>query len=267
MVKGLDAMKIDSSVAAVVTGGASGLGEASARALAAKGARVALFDLNEERGRMVAADIGGTFCKVDVSDEDSVDAGFAAARAAHGQERVLVCCAGIGTIGKIVKRDKETGAISHLPVKLFRKTLDVNLVGTFQCVAKAAAGMMAIEGLEDGERGAIVCTASVAAVDGQVGQVAYSASKGGVMGMILPVARDFMSEGIRINAILPGIFNTPLLAGLPQNVQDVLSASVPFPKRLGKPEEYANLVMTMVENGYFNGETVRLDGAIRMPPR
>ena len=165
-------MKIDSSIAAVVTGGASGLGEASARALAAKGAKVAIFDLNEERGASVAADIGGTFCKVDVSDEASVDAGFAQARAAHGQERVLVVCAGIGTIGKTIKRDRETGDISHLPVELFLKTIRVNLGGTFQCVAKAAAGMMTLAGLEDGERGAMVCTASVAAVDGQIGQVA-----------------------------------------------------------------------------------------------
>ena len=260
-------MKVDSSTAAVVTGGASGLGEASARALAAKGAKVALFDLNEERGAAVAAEIGGTFCKVDVSDEASVDAGFAKARAAHGQERVLVCCAGIGTIGKTVRRDKETGAPGHLPVELFRKTITVNLLGTFQCVAKSAAGMMLLDGLEDGERGAMVCTASVAAVDGQIGQVAYSASKGGVVGMTLPIARDFMSEGIRINTILPGIFNTPLLAGLPQNVQDALGAAVPFPKRLGKAEEYASLVLTMVENGYLNGECVRLDGAIRMAPR
>ncbi len=260
-------MKVDTSISAVVTGGASGLGEASARALAAKGAKVALFDLNEERGEAVAAELGGIFCKVDVSDEASVDAGFDRAREAHGQERVLVVCAGIGTIGKTVSRNKETGKISHMPVEQFRKTLEVNLVGTFQCIAKSAAGMMTLEGLEDGERGAIVNTASVAAVDGQIGQVAYSASKGGVVGMTLPIARDLMSEGIRINTILPGIFNTPLLAGLPQNVQDVLSASVPFPKRLGRPEEYADLVLTMVENGYFNGETVRLDGAIRMPPR
>ncbi len=260
-------MKLDSAIAAVVTGGASGLGEASARAMAAKGVKVALFDLNAERGEAVAAEIGGIFCKVDVSDEASVDAGFAKARAAHGQERVLVCCAGIGTIGKIVRRDKETGTPSHMPVELFRKTITVNLLGTFQCVAKAATGMMTLDGLEDGERGAIVCTASVAAVDGQIGQVAYSASKAGVVGMTLPVARDFMSEGIRINTILPGTFNTPLLANLPQNVQDSLGAAVPFPKRLGKPEEYANLVLTMVENGYFNGECVRLDGAIRMAPR
>lgn len=260
-------MKIDSSIAAVVTGGASGLGEASARALAAKGANVAIFDLNEERGESVAKDIGGTFCKVDVSDEASVDAGFAKARAAHGQERVLVCCAGIGTIGKTVKRDRESGAISHLPVGLFMKTIQVNLLGTFQCVAKAAAGMMTLDGLEDGERGAMVVTSSVAAEDGQIGQVAYAASKAAVMGMTLPIARDFMAEGIRINAIQPGIFATPLLAGLPEKAQESLAAAVPFPKRLGKPEEYAGLVMFMLETGYFNGASVRLDGAIRMPPK
>ncbi|MBT2134566.1 SDR family NAD(P)-dependent oxidoreductase [Croceibacterium sp. LX-88] len=260
-------MRIDSSIAAIVTGGASGLGEASARALAAKGAKVALFDLNEERGRQVAEEIGGIVCKVDVSDEASVDAGFAKAREAHGQERVLVTCAGIGTIGKTTRRDRETGAISHFPVDLFMKTIKVNLLGTFQCVAKAAAGMMTLDGLEDGERGAIVCTASVAAVDGQIGQVAYAASKAAVAGMTLPVARDLMSEGIRVNTILPGIFNTPLLAGLPEAAQQSLAAAVPFPKRLGRPEEYANLVMTMLETGYFNGETVRLDGAIRMPPK
>ena len=230
-------MKIDSSMAAIVTGGASGLGEASARALAAKGAKVAIFDLNAERGEAVAKDIGGTFCKVDVSDEAAVDAGFAKAREAHGQERVLVCCAGIGTIGKTTRRDKETGEISHLPVDLFVKTLKVNLVGTFQCIAKAAAGMMTLDGLEDGERGAMVCTASVAAVDGQIGQVAYAASKAGVAGMTLPIARDLMSEGIRINTILPGNFNTPLLAGLPEKAQVALAAAVPFPKRLGRPEE------------------------------
>lgn len=260
-------MKIDSSIAAVVTGGASGLGEASARALAAKGAKVAIFDLNEERGEGVAKDIGGTFCKVDVSDEASVDAGFAKARAAHGQERVLVCCAGIGTIGKTVKRDRETGAISHLPVGLFQKTIAVNLLGTFQCVAKSATGMMTLEGQEDGERGAMVVTSSVAAEDGQIGQVAYAASKAAVMGMTLPIARDFMQEGIRINAIQPGIFATPLLAGLPEKAQEALAAAVPFPKRLGKPEEYASLVLMMLETGYFNGASVRLDGAIRMPPK
>jgi NAD(P)-dependent dehydrogenase (short-subunit alcohol dehydrogenase family) len=243
------------------------LGEASARTLAAKGVRVALFDLNEDRANQVAAEIGGIACRVDVSDEASVDAGFARARAAHGQERVLVNCAGIGTIGKTVRRDRDSGEISHLPVELFLRTIKVNLLGTFQCIAKSAAGMMTLDGLEDGERGAIVNTASVAAVDGQVGQVAYAASKGGVVGMTLPIARDLMTEGIRVNTILPGIFDTPLLAGLPEKARDVLSQSVPFPKRLGRPEEYAHLVLTMIENGYFNGEHVRLDAAIRMPPR
>jgi NAD(P)-dependent dehydrogenase (short-subunit alcohol dehydrogenase family) len=260
-------MKIDQSTPAVVTGGASGLGEASARALAAKGARVAIFDLNEERGEGVAKDIGGTFCKADVSDEGSVDAAFARARQAHGQERVLVCCAGIGTIGKTVRRDRDSGEISHLPVDLFMKTIKVNLLGTFQCVAKAATGMMTLDGLEDGERGAMVVTSSVAAEDGQIGQDAYAASKAAVLGMTLPIARDFMQEGIRINAIQPGIFATPLLAGLPEKAQEALAAAVPFPKRLGKPEEYAKLVLMMLETGYFNGESVRLDGAIRMPPK
>lgn len=261
------AIRIESGTVAVVTGGASGLGEASARALAERGAKVALFDLNEDRGTKLAAEIGGTFCKVDVSDEQSVDAGFAAARAAHGQERILVTCAGIGTIGKTVRRDRDSGEISHMPVDLFLRTVKVNLLGTFQCVAKAATGMMALDPLEDGERGAIVCTASVAATDGQIGQVAYAASKAGVAGMTLPIARDFMSEGIRINTILPGIFNTPLLAGLPEKAQQAIAASVPFPKRLGKAEEFADLVVTMIQNGYFNGESVRLDGAIRLAPR
>ena len=260
-------MKIDQSIAAVVTGGASGLGEASARALAAKGAKVAIFDLNQERGEAVAQAIGGIYCNVDVSDEASVDAGFARARSAHGQERVLVCCAGIGTIGKTVKRDRETGEISHFPVEQFMKTIRVNLLGTFQCVAKSATGMMTLDGLEDGERGAMVVTSSVAAEDGQIGQVAYAASKAAVMGMTLPIARDFMQEGIRINAIQPGIFATPLLAGLPEKAQESLASAVPFPKRLGQPDEYAGLAMFMLETGYFNGESVRLDGAIRMPPK
>ena len=260
-------MKIDSSVAAVVTGGASGLGEASARALAAKGAKVALFDLNLERAEALAAELGGVACRVDVSDEASVDAGFAKARAAHGQERVLVNCAGIGTVGKIVRRDRETGAISHFPVDQYIKTLMINQVGTFQCTAKAAVGMMTLDPLEFGERGVVVCTASVAAQDGQIGQVAYASSKAGVAGMTLPVARDLMSEGIRINTILPGIFHTPMLAGLPEKAQIALAEAVPFPKRLGDPAEYASLVCFMVETGYFNGECVRLDGAIRMPPK
>jgi NAD(P)-dependent dehydrogenase (short-subunit alcohol dehydrogenase family) len=259
---------IDNKVSAVVTGGASGLGEATARALAAKGVKVALFDLNRERGESVAAEIGGILCEVDVSDEESVDAGFAKARAVHGQERILVNCAGIGTIGKITRRERETGEISHLPIAKFTKTLMVNTVGSFMCMAKSAAGMMAdAEPRVDGERGVMISTASVAAVDGQIGQVAYSASKGAILAMTLPIARDLMSEGIRVNTILPGIFKTPLMDNLPQAAQESLAAQVPFPKRLGHPEEYAALILHMVENGYFNGEHVRLDGGIRMGPR
>ncbi|WP_120076888.1 SDR family NAD(P)-dependent oxidoreductase [Aurantiacibacter odishensis] len=261
-------MKIDNSVAAVVTGGASGLGEATARALAAKGAKVALFDLSDERGEAVASEIGGIFCRVDVSDESSIDAGFAKAREAHGQERVLVNCAGIGTIGKLTRRDRETGDISHLDFGLFEKTIKVNLMGTFACMAKAAAGMMTLDPVnEQGERGVMISTASVAAEDGQIGQVAYAASKAGVKGMTLPVARDLMNEGIRVNTILPGIFLTPMMAGLPEKAQESLAASVPFPKRLGLPEEYADLVCFMVQSEYMNAECVRLDGAIRMPPK
>lgn len=260
-------MKIDSSVAAVVTGGASGLGEASARAIAAKGGKVAVFDRNLELAEKVASEIGGIAVEVDVSDESSLDAGFAKARAAHGQERVLVTCAGIGTIGKITRRDRETGAISHFPVAQFEKTLKVNLLGSFMCMAKSAAGMMAADPLADEERGAIVTTASVAAQDGQIGQVAYAASKAGVAGMTLPVARDLMREGIRVNTILPGIFKTPMLAGLPEPAQEALAQSIPFPKRLGDPSEFADLVCFMIETGYMNGECVRLDGAIRLPPK
>ena len=261
-------MQLDSNISAIVTGGASGLGEATARALAAKGVKVALFDLNEQRGTALAAEIGGLFCRVDVADEASVDAGFAAARAAHGQERVLVACAGIATIGKTVRRDRDSGAISHLPVADFARTIQINLTGTFLCVAKSAAGMMAADPLDEhGERGAMVTTASVAARDGQIGQIAYAASKAGVAGMTLPLARDFMSEGIRINTILPGIFMTPMMASLPEKAQESLAASIPFPKRLGDPAEYAALALHLVENSYLNGECVRLDGAIRMAPK
>jgi len=259
-------MRLDNTVSAVVTGGASGLGEATARALAAKGVRVAIFDLQRDKGEAVAAEIGGTFCEVNVTSDESVDAGFAQAREAHGQERVLVCCAGTGNAAKTASRSKEDGSIKHFPLDAFNRIIQINLVGTFRCVAKAAAGMLTLDPVDD-ERGAIVNTASVAAEDGQMGQAAYSASKGGVVGMTLPIARDLMSEGIRVNCILPGIFDTPLMQGAPQQVKDALAASVPFPKRLGDPAEYAHLALTMIENGYFNGEDVRLDGAIRMAPR
>ncbi|MEG3161194.1 SDR family NAD(P)-dependent oxidoreductase [Sphingomonas sp. LB2R24] len=253
--------------AAVVTGGASGLGAATARALAAKGAKVAIFDLQADKGEALAAEIGGVFCKVDVTSDDSVDAGFAAARTAHGQERILVNCAGTGNAAKTAGRSKQDGSIKHFPLDAFDRIIQINLVGTFRCLAKSAAGMLTLEPGEDGERGAIVNTASAAAEDGQMGQAAYSASKAGVVGMTLPIARDLMSEGIRVNTILPGIFDTPLLAAAPQQVRDALAASVPFPKRLGRPEEFAALALTMIECGYFNGEDVRLDGAIRMAPR
>ena len=260
-------MKVDNNTAAVVTGGASGLGAATARALAAKGAKVAIFDLQAEKGEAVAREIGGVFCEVNVTDDASVDAGFEKARAAHGQERILVNCAGTGNAIKTASRSKTDGSIKHFPLDAFNWIIQINLVGTFRCIAKSAAGMLTLDPLVDGERGAIVNTASVAAEDGQMGQAAYSASKGGVVGMTLPIARDLMSEGIRVNTILPGIFNTPLMNAAPQQVKDALAASVPFPKRLGNAEEYALLAMCMIENGYFNGEDVRLDGAIRMAPR
>lgn len=259
-------MKI-SGTAAVVTGGASGLGEATARALAAEGVKIALFDLNEVKGEALAAELGGIFCHVDVTKEDSVDAGFAKARAAHGQERILVNCAGTGNAIKTASRDKKTGETRHFPIDAFNTIIQINLVGTFRCIAKSAMGMLDLDPLENGERGAIVSTASVAAEDGQIGQAAYSASKGGVVGMTLPIARDLSSDGIRVNTILPGIFNTPLLAAAPDAVKDALAASVPFPKRLGDPSEYASLALEMIRNSYFNGEDVRIDGSIRMAPR
>jgi NAD(P)-dependent dehydrogenase (short-subunit alcohol dehydrogenase family) len=260
-------MELNGSVAAVVTGGASGLGEATARALAARGVKVAIFDLQADKGEAVAADIGGVFCKVDVTSDASVDEALVKARATHGQERVLICCAGIGSARKTVSRSREDGSIKEYPMADFAKVIEVNLLGTFRCITKSAAGMATLEPDADGARGAIVMTASVAAEDGQMGQVAYSASKGGIVSLTLPIARDLMSEGIRINTILPGIFSTPLMLAAPAQVKDALAASVPFPKRLGMPAEYANLALTMIENDYFNGEDVRLDGGIRMAPR
>lgn len=260
-------MKLDSSIAAVVTGAASGLGEATARALAAKGVKVAVFDRDVARGEKVAAEIGGIFCEVDVTSDDKVDAGFVKARAAHGQERICVNCAGVANAAKTVARDKETGEIRRYPMQQFELAIQINLVGTFRVLAASAAGMAALDPLEDGEKGCIINTASVAAQDGQIGQVAYSASKAGVLGMALPIARDLMNEGIRVNTILPGVFKTPMVAMMPNKVQDALAAQVPFPKRLGTAEEYARLAIFMAENVYLNGEYVRLDGAIRMAPR
>jgi NAD(P)-dependent dehydrogenase (short-subunit alcohol dehydrogenase family) len=261
-------MKLDSSIAAVVTGAASGLGAATARALAAQGVKVAIFDLQEDKGKAVAEEIGGIFCEANVMSDESIDAAFAKARAAHGQERILINCAGTANAIKTVSRDKTTGEVRHFPLEAYNFIIQINLVGTFRCLAKSAAGMVTLDPLgEDGERGVIINTASAAAEDGQIGQAAYASSKAGVVGMTLPIARDLMNDGIRVNAILPGIFKTPLMMTLPEKAREVLDASVPFPKRMGKPEEYAQLALAMIENSYFNGEDVRLDGAIRMPPR
>lgn len=253
-----------SGLAAVVTGGASGLGEATARALASLGVKVAIFDLNADKGNAVAAEIGGTFCPVNVTSDASVDEGFAKARAAHGQERILVNCAGTGNAIKTAGRDRKTGEIKAFPMDAFELIIQINLIGTFRCLSKSAAGMLAVEPLPSGERGVIINTASVAAQDGQMGQAAYSASKGGVVGMTLPIARDLGAEGIRINTILPGIFNTPLMNAAPDNVKQALAASIPFPGRFGHPAEYASLALEMIRNPYFNAEHVRLDGGIRM---
>jgi NAD(P)-dependent dehydrogenase (short-subunit alcohol dehydrogenase family) len=260
-------MKLDGNIAAVVTGGASGLGEATARALAQRGVKVAVFDRDSEKGEAVAASIGGVFAEVDVTSDEAVAAGFARAREAHGQERICVNCAGVANAAKTVGRDKATGEARAYPIAQFELVVRINLIGTFRVLAQSALGMVGLEPLEDGEKGLIVNTASVAAQDGQIGQAAYSASKAGVLGMALPIARDLMNEGIRVNTILPGVFETPMVAMMPQNVKDALAAQVPFPKRLGRAEEYARLAVFMAENSYLNGEYVRLDGAIRMAPR
>ena len=254
-------------IAAVVTGGASGLGEATARALAAKGAKVAIFDRDADKGEKIAAEIGGIFCEADVTSDEKIAAAFAKARDAHGQERVLVNCAGVANAVKTVGRDKETKEPKFYPLHQFELAISINLIGTFRCIAHSAYGMVSLEPLEDGERGCIINTASVAAEDGQIGQAAYSASKGGVLAMALPIARDLMNDGIRVNTILPGVFKTPMVAMMPPNVQDALGAQVPFPKRLGKAEEYAELATFIVETPYLNAESIRLDGGIRMAPR
>ncbi len=261
-------MRLSSDISAVITGGASGLGAATARRLAANGVRVALFDLDEVRGEALAKELGGVFCKVNVTSTEEVDAAFAKSRAAIGQERILVNCAGVGGgAAKTVSRDRQSGEAKEYPLENFERIIQVNLIGTFRCITKSAAGMLSLSLLDDGDRGAIVNTASVAAEDGQIGQVAYTASKAGIVGLTLVVARDLSGEGIRCNTILPGIFDTPLLGRAPDHIKAALSAQVPFPKRLGRPEDFADLAHTMITNGYFNGEDVRLDGAIRMAPR
>ncbi|MFQ5438149.1 MAG: SDR family NAD(P)-dependent oxidoreductase [Paracoccaceae bacterium] len=256
-------MKLGSTTPAIITGGASGLGEAVARELAHTGVPVCLFDLNEQKGTALADELGGSFVPVDVSDPESAAEGFVAARAAQGQERIMVNCAGIGVAARTV--DKEGNPHD---AAFFERVVRINLIGTFHCSALAAAGMTSADPLTgDGERGVIINTASVAAFDGQIGQIAYAASKGGIVALTLPMARDLSKAGVRVMAIAPGIFRTPMLAGLPEDVQASLGAQVPFPSRLGEPREYARLARHIVENPMLNGEVIRLDGAIRMAPR
>lgn len=250
-------------LAAIVTGGASGLGAATAELLAARGAKVTLFDLNADLGNAKAAEIGGRFAAVNVTNEDAVTAAIAEAEAVNGKARILVNCAGIGPPAKVLNRDG-----SPLPLADFARIVNINLMGTFNVLSKFAARIHDAEPLgEDGERGVIINTASVAAFDGQIGQPAYAASKGGLVGMALPIAREFARYGIRVNTIAPGIFWTPLLGSLPQEAQDSLGRQVPFPSRLGKPSEYAKMVEAIVINPMLNGEVIRLDGAIRMAPK
>lgn len=261
-------MKIDSSIAAVVTGGASGLGEATARMLRQQGAKVAILDMQADRGRNVAGEIGAVFCEANVTDEASVDAALEKARSANGVERILVNCAGIGPAKRTVAKKRETGELVAHDLATFRRVVEVNLIGTFHMIAKSAAAMAGLEpATEDGGRGAIVCTASVAAQDGQIGQAAYAASKGGVLGLTLPVARDLASFGIRVMTIMPGLFYTPMFETVSEEFRKSLAASVPFPSRLGRADEYAALVRAILDNDMLNGESIRLDGALRMAPK
>ncbi|WP_033925858.1 SDR family oxidoreductase [Sphingomonas sp. 35-24ZXX] len=264
-------MEINSSLAAVVTGGSSGLGRASALALAAAGVKVAIFDINDAAGQTVADEIGGIFCNVDIMSEDSVLAGFEKARAAHGQERVVVHCAMVAGGGKTVGWDKENNCFKRAPTAGFERAMNGIAVASYRIASVAALGMAGAEPLnEDGERGSIILTSSAASQDGQVGQVAYGSGKGAVNSMVLPMARDLMDLGIRVNAILPGTFATPPMLMVKERAPAVyagLEAAVPFPKRLGKPDEFGSLVLELVRNTYFNGQCLRLDGAIRMPPK
>ncbi len=248
--------------AALVTGGGSGLGEATARELARLGAKVAVLDLNLESAQRVATDIGGVAVQCNVSDPESMQTAIDTAAAAHGPARILMQIAGIGSAKRVVGKDGNAA-----PLEDFAKVINVNLIGTYNAARLFAAACAKLAPMEDGERGVMVFTASVAAFDGQVGQQAYSASKAGVAGMTLPMARDLAQHGIRVCTIAPGLFLTPLMKTLPEPVQQSLAASIPFPQRLGKPEEFAQLATHIVTNGHLNGETIRLDGALRMAPR
>jgi NAD(P)-dependent dehydrogenase (short-subunit alcohol dehydrogenase family) len=248
--------------AALISGGASGLGLAVATALAAAGAKVALLDINQAAAEAAAKPLGGLGLACDVTDADAVERAVAVARERHGTARIVVNCAGIGRAARIVDRDGKP-----MPLHQFKQVVEVNLIRSFNLLRLAAADMVPVDPLADGERGVIVLTASVAAYDGQIGQAAYSASKGGIVGLTLPAARELARYGVRVVAIAPGVFETPMLAGLPQAAQDSLAANVPFPRRLGHPDEYAALVMHICANRMLNGEVIRLDGALRMPAR
>ena len=254
-------MKIEGQVA-LVTGGASGLGAETARELARRGAKVTVLDRNGEGAKAVAADIGGLGVACDITSTESIVAALDASRAAHGPARLVMNIAGIGTAKRLIGRDG-----TPMPIEDFRRVIEVNLIGTFNMIRLASAEIVKLDPLADGERGVIVCTASVAAFDGQVGQEAYAASKGGLVSLTLPLARDLSQFGVRVVTIAPGLFLTPLMAELPQPVQDSLAASIPFPKRLGKPAEFAQLAASIIENMALNGEVIRLDGALRMAPR
>jgi NAD(P)-dependent dehydrogenase (short-subunit alcohol dehydrogenase family) len=247
--------------AAIVTGGGSGLGAATARMLAQAGARVALIDVNHKAAAEVAVACNGIAIECDVTSSAATEAAVAKAAQDHGTARILINCAGVGPAKRIVGRD------GPMPLADFERVIAINLIGTFNAMRLVAAAMQSMAPLEDGERGIIICTASVAAYEGQIGQAAYAASKGGIVGLVMPAAREFAQFGVRVNAIAPGIFSTPMLHALPEQAQQSLAASVPFPKLLGRPEQYAALVCHMIENRYLNGETVRLDGALRMASR
>lgn len=253
-------MKIE-QYAALVTGGASGLGAETARALAGAGAKVAVLDVNLDLAQQVASEIGGIAIHCDVSDGKSAEAAVNEAREAHGPARLLVNCAGIGVAKRIVGRD------GPMALEAFARVININLIGTFNLMRLAAADMIKLEPLEDGERGVIISTASVAAYEGQIGQSAYAASKGGIVSLTLPAAREFSKFGVRVNTIAPGLFLTPLLANIPEEAQEALAASIPFPKRLGHATEYAKLALHIIDNVVLNGEVIRLDGALRMAPR
>ena len=264
-------MKNISGLGAVVTGGASGLGKASAEALAGAGMKVAIFDLNEEAGEAIAKTLGGIFCEVNITDEESVVAGLEKARAAHGQERALVHCAQVSKHAKTLAFDKKTGSFKRFSTEDYTFSAHGILIASYRMASLSALGMAMAEPVnEDGERGCITLTSSAAAQDGQVGQVAYGSLKAGINGLVLPMARDLMDVGIRVNSVMPGIFATPPMLAVKDSAPEIfasLGKSVPFPKRLGHPEEYGSFILELVRNGYINGQALRIDGAIRMPPK